>query len=169
MKFMLTLLTSFSLLNCFSQSYIQYKDTANQFAINIPSGWRYGPGKDSRLQLIAYKNPDSTDRTFGNFNLNILQKPNSSLDNEYNKLIRAMESTNNFARLESDTITIHGQLFKWFIETHKNDVNSEMMLHNYVFVTYKGGKTYILTFVTASKYFDKYRLLFYQIATSFIP
>ncbi|MEO5888670.1 MAG: hypothetical protein ABIQ31_00395 [Ferruginibacter sp.] len=171
MKYLLIILIIFGFTNCYSQfaSIGQYKDSINGFAINIPVGWRYGVNKSyPDLQLLAYRSPvDTSDQPHENFNINIFKKENSSLNREYEKFINAQKSTNDFNLKEADSIVIHGQLFKWIIETHKNEVNAEPM-NNYVFLTYKSGKTYILTFAAYSKSFQKYRQLFYQIANTLI-
>ncbi|MDO6432892.1 hypothetical protein Q4E93_19950 [Flavitalea sp. BT771] len=85
---------------------------------------------------------------------------------EYSKLADALASTNDFTLLEKGDLTIHGLPYKWLIETHKNTDGSAM--HNYDFITYKDGRTYILTFVALSKDFDKYRQLFYQVAGTLV-
>jgi hypothetical protein len=171
MKIILTLLLINALTNCISQSssFVQYKDTINHFEINIPPGWRYGVNKSyPELKLIAYRtSTDTSDKPGVNFNLNIIKKENSSLDKEYKKLMDALMSTNDFTLTEKDSININGLPYKWFIEAHKNEINKEPMI-NYVFITYKEGKTFILTFIAFSEYFKKYRPLFYKIAGTLI-
>lgn len=158
-------------ITCFSQSenFIQYKDSVNRFNINIPTGWNYGVNKNyPDIKLIAVrKSTGVSDKVHENFNLNVINKPNSSLDREYKKLIGALKSTNNFNLIESDSIIINGHSFKWFIESHKNESTPDFM-NNYVFIAYKEDKTYILTFVSFTQDFEKYRSLFLKIAKSFI-
>jgi hypothetical protein len=170
MKFILAFLLTGAVTNCFSQTAapVQYKDTVNHFSINIPAGWRYGVSKNApTIKLIALRSPDDTlNKAHENFNLNILEKANSSTDREYDKLIGALSSTNDFVLVEKGTITIHQQPYKWFVETHKNN-GSGAPMHNYVFITYKDGKTYILTFVAFSTYFEQCRSLFLDIAETF--
>ena len=169
MRILITLLLLAPCANCFSQSsaFIEYKDTTNHFSINIPAGWNYGVNKNyPDLKLIAVrKQINASDKILENFNLNILNKVNSSLDREYKKLISALISTNNFNLLENDSTSINGLPFKWFIESHKNESGQDFM-NNYVYLTYKEGKTYILTFVSSTANFEKYKLLFRDIAKS---
>jgi hypothetical protein len=169
--FPLTLLLLFSLTKSYSQSssLVQYKDTVNNFTIKIPPGWRYGVNKKyADIALLAYRTPiDTSDQPHENFNVNILEKKKSSLDKEYGKLIDALTATNDFNVIKKDNVTINGQPYKWLIETHKNEINSVLMT-NYVFLTYKNEKTYILTFVSYSKDFDKYETLFTEIAKTLV-
>jgi len=169
-RLLLLILLGMTAINTSAQlaSPVPYKDTVNHFSIDIPAGWRYGTNRSMPdLLLIAMRSstgPD--DKPSENFNLNVIKKANSSLDREYTRLIDALMSTNDFTLLEKGDTTIHELPYKWFIETHKNVDGSA--LHNYVFITYKAGKTYILTFVAHSKDFDKYRSLFYQVAGTFV-
>ena len=171
MKPLLTLLLISLLTNAFSQSahFVQYKDTINDFSIGVPQGWGYGPNKKyPQLKFVAIRTAvDASDKPHENFNLNILDKKNSSIEREYEKFISALESTRDFTILRKGDVNIHGQLYKWFIETHKNDINL-VPTDNYVFMTYKNGKTYILTFVSYSKDFDKFEALFREIANTLI-
>jgi hypothetical protein len=171
MKLMLTLLLFFYSANAFSQSpaAILYKDTVNKFSIKIPAGWRYGVNKNyPELKLLANRSAtDTSDKPHENFNLNILEKKNSSLEIQYEKLISALLSTNDFNLVKADNININGQPYKWFIENHKNNINAAGMI-NYVFMTYKNDKTYILAFVSLEKDFDKYEKLFTETANTFI-
>ncbi len=149
-----------------SVSFIEYKDTTIGFSIKVPTGWRYGP--NSTLKLIAVRPiADSSDKSREYFNLNILDRKSSSLEREYEKLLRALASTYDFNLSKEGNTTINGQPFKWLIETHKTP-NNAANLTNYVFITYKSGKTFILTLVSLSNDFERMEPLFKEIAESLV-
>jgi hypothetical protein len=170
MRTLLTCLLVLLAASGFSQtaSFISFKDTLNHFAIDIPSGWQYSSSKG--LPLIAQRKPAETaDKSHESFNVNVINKKTpSTVEREYEKFIGYLKSTNNFTLLESDTITINGQACKWFVENHKNDGDGVTLMCNYVFITYKNDKTYILTFATLAADFSKYRQLFYKIAETLV-
>jgi hypothetical protein len=170
-KLVATFLLAGTLTSCFAQpgEFAKYKDSINHFTIGIPAGWRYGVNKTyPEIKLIAIRNArDSSDKPHENFNLNVIEQKNSSLDIQYEKLVNALRSTTDFSIAKSDTITINGQFFKWFIEEHKNSINA-LPMSNYVFVTFKNEKTYILTFVAFSTNFREYEALFLAIAKTFM-
>jgi hypothetical protein len=172
MKPFLTLALAIAMTPCFSQtaSLVPFQDTVNHFSIGIPDGWRHGVNKNfPSIKLIAFRSPaDTSDHPRENFNLNVIEKRiNSSLEKEFHKLLAAEQSTGDFTLLENDSVSIHGQPFKWFVETHNNPDASLSMSH-YVFVTYKDERTYILTFVTVTEAFKKYRPLFTRIAETLV-
>ena len=166
-KLILGLVLALSLKNSWSQSssFVVYKDTVRNYSIKIPVGWRYGKSKAyPDIDLVAIRvGADTSDKAHENFNLNILDKKNSSLEKEYGKLINALSSTGDLNLVKKDDVIINGQDFKWLIETHK--VNS-LSVTNYVYVGYKNERTYILTLVSLTKDFDKYESVFTEIAHS---
>jgi len=168
MKYLLALLLVCAAATGFSQTSTPFifKDTINHFSIVIPDGWHYGvSARYPGLKVIAYRDSgDTANPAHENLNLNILQKENSSLDKEYDKLISALSAGNDLNVVESGTITINGQPYKWFIDAHQKPAQ----LSNYVFLTYKEGKTYILTFTTVSESFSKYRSLFHDVAVTLV-
>lgn len=169
MKVILTIVLSFIVAKGSAQTLpsVIYKDTVNHFIINIPAGWRYGINKGfPNLKLIAYRTAtDTADKPHETFNLNILREEKSSLSNEFEKVINVLLSSKDFILIKKDTITIQGQCFEWFIESHKNNNTSEVM-ESMVFMTYRNENTYILTFTAPSKYFETYEGLFHKIGMS---
>ena len=142
-----------------SESLVTFKE-ADRFEIGVPSGWQYRPAQG--LPFVAQHQPAS-------FNVKIINKKTpSSVDREYAKLIGYLRSTNNFQLLEQDTITINGQLFRWFVETHKNDIDGTTPISNYVFLSYKNDRTYIVTFALPPADLPKYRPLFDKIARTLV-
>jgi len=151
------------------QSFVNYKDTVNHFSIDIPVGWRYGlPKNYPTIKLMAYRIPVSnTDTSKDNYNLNILETPNLDLEKTYSRFLESLKSTDNFKLLDVGDTTINDNKFKWLIETHKNE-NDQIQMHNFDFVTYKNGKTYILTLITFSNRFALTKPTFIKIANSLI-
>ena len=145
-----------------SESLVTFKD-ADRFEIGVPSGWQYGPGQG--LPLVAQrKAAGAEDKSFQSFNVNIINKKTpSSVDREYEKLIGYLQSTNNFQLQEQGAITINGQPCRWFVENHKNDIDRTTLTCNYVFITYKNNRTFIVTFVVPPTDLPKYRPLFDKI------
>ena len=150
------------------QSFVTYKDTINHFMIDIPVGWRYGISKNyPSLKLRAYRTPDSlTDTSKDNYNLNILQTPNLTLDETYSKFLESIKEADNCKLVYSGDTNINGKKFKWLVETHTNEID-KIQMHNYDFVTYQNDKTYILTFTTFSKRFEIVKPTFNRISSSF--
>lgn len=152
-----------------AQSFVNYKDTINHFSIDIPVGWRYGASKNyPSLKLVAYRIPISnTDTSKDNYNLNIIETPNLDLNKTYFSFLKSLKTTKNFKLIDFGDIIINDKEFKWLIETHKNE-NDQIQMHNYDFVTYQNGKTYILTLVTFSNRFEFTKPIFGKIANSLI-
>jgi PsbP len=167
----LILFTGFILLALFSngQTFYKYNDSINHFSINIPTGWKYGINKDyPSVKLLAYYQPaDSKDTIKDNFNINIFDTHSSSTSKSFTAFLESLLSTNNFKLIDSGNITIKGKEYKWLIESHENDVKSNIKMHNYVFLTNRNHKNYILTFVALSGNFLQSKELFYKIASSF--
>jgi hypothetical protein len=155
-------------INSFSQEFTEYKN--DNFTIQFPESWVVIPKeKMPQLALVVSRKPDnSADKAQVNININSIDTPDSSLDKMYAVLIKSLSAADNFKLINSGTTDISGQPFKWLIESHTNykDINQKM--HNYVFVSYKNGKTYILTMVAFSEVFDNYKSIFDKISKSFI-
>ena len=150
------------------QSFTTYKDTINRFSINIPVGWKYGINKKyPALVLLAQRTPLSqADTSRDNFNINVIETPNKTLDKTFTDFLKYLPDAKNFKLINTGDTTFNGMKFKWLIETHTND-NNDIQMHNYDFVTLKDGKTYILTLDTFSYAFDTVKPLFDKIASSF--
>jgi len=152
------------------QSFSTYTDTLNNFSIDIPAGWEYGIDKNyPGIILIARRVPQSKSDTIrDNFNINTIETPGKTLDKTFADFRKYLLETENFKLMDMGDTVLNGRRFKWLIETHKDDVGGNVQLHNYNFVTIKNNKTYILTMVTFSYFFDTIKPLFDQIASSFI-
>ena len=152
-----------------AQSYALYKDTINHFSIKIPIGWKYGLSKNSpTIKLIAYRTPSSpTDTSKHNFNINIVETPNSNLDKTYPQYLQSLKGGENFKLLDYGDVVINEKKYKWLIETHRY-TSDKIQLHNYNFVTYHNEKTYIITFTTFSNSFELIKPTFVEVANSFI-
>ena len=169
MKYILTIFLLSGIASVNAQNLITYNDSVNHFSKGIPSGWRYGPPQQPGLKLVALSNViDSITITRPNYNINIINQPNADLNIVYNKLKRYLTSDTATRILEEGNLTINGTDFKWLIETHKNDVGAKKIdMHNFVFIAYKNNKSHILTMVSASATFDKYKPLFSKVASTF--
>lgn len=150
------------------QSLVEYTDTVHHFSVKIPVGWKYGVLKNQpSVKLIAYRTPTLvTDTVKSNFNVNIIETPNLSLEETYDEFLQSISKAANFRLIKSGNIVIQGKNFKWLIESHHNHI-TQIPMHNYVFLTYQKDKTYILTLATFSEAFIKTKELFDQIADSF--
>jgi len=154
--------------NSISQSFTEFK--SDSFKIEFPSNWIVVPKeKMPHLALVAYRKPESlNDKAQVTINVNIIETPNSSLDETCSGLINSIAEAENFKFLEKGNINISGQPFKWLIETHSNHRDKNQLMHNYVFVAYKNDKTYVLTMVSFSEVFDTYESTFDKISESLI-
>ena len=169
MRNILLLFFAISIFNANGQSFITYKDSINHFSINIPVGWKYGVNKKNpSLILLAQRTPtNKTDTSRDNFNINVIETPNKTLDKTFSDFLKYLPDAKNYKLINTGDTIFNGLKFKWLIETHQNDYNDAQM-HNYDFVTLKDGKTYILTMVAFSYTFDNVKTLFDKIASSFI-
>ena len=151
-----------------AQSFVNYKDTINNFSINIPVGWKFGiPVKYPTIKLIAYRMPlNASDTSKDNFNINIIETSNLNLDKTYSRFLESLQRTDNFTIINQGDTLINGKSYKWLIETH-NEADL-IKLHNYDFLTYYNDKTYILTLVTFSYRFASIKNMFLKIAESLI-
>ena len=117
--------------------------------------------------MLAYRTPLSkSDTSRDNFNINIIETPNKNLDKTFADFLKYLPEAKNFKLIDTGAVIFNGKKFKWLIETHQNEGN-DLEMHNYDFVTFKDGRTYILTMVTFSYAFDTIKTLFNKIAASF--
>jgi hypothetical protein len=169
MRHLLFILFTILIFQANGQSFTNYKDTVNHFSINIPEGWTYGKDADpSGVKLIAYRTPKgNSDTARLSMNINIIATPKKDLDKTFSDLLRYLDNpyVQDYKLVDKGDIIINGIKFKWLIETHKND---DIRQHHYDFVALKDGKTYILTMVAFSHYFDTVKPLFEKIANSLI-
>jgi hypothetical protein len=155
-------------MNSFSQSFTEFKN--ENFKIEFPETWVVVPKeKMPQLALVAYRKPEnSADKPQVTMNINIINTPNSSLDISYARLVDSIREAENFKFLKDGNTDISGQPFKWLIESHTNHIDKSQQMHNYEFIAYKNGKTYILTMVAFSEVFETYKSIFDKILKSFI-
>jgi hypothetical protein len=149
------------------QSFNDYKDSVNHFSIYIPVGWKYGLSKTQpTIKLIAYNvTTAQTDSLRFNYNINIIETPHTTLNDTYLNLLKYLSEVDNFKVIDSGQMVINNKDFKWLIESHKN-VNAQVQMLNYDFISYQNDKTYVLTMVTFSKNFEYILETFWKIANS---
>lgn len=151
----------------YSQDLYVYKDTVNNFSIGIPVGWRYGASKDyPTIKLFAYRiATDSIDKSRESFNINIFNSSNSNFEDAYSDFISSINKVKGFKIIDSGNVNLNGRHYKLLIENHENQF-AQLSMSNYVFMTFKDKKCYILTMVTVAESFDLYKPLFEKIAYS---
>lgn len=165
-KYQLIALLLFSI-NCIAQTFTEYK--GEDFSIQFPETWKIVPKEKSPLALVVFRQPEKSSERHGvTFNVNIFATPGYNLNKSYSGLLNSLNESKNFELLENGTTTIADQNFKWFIESHSNNLDPKQKMHNLVFVTYKNDETYILTLVSFSEIFPTYKPVFEKIAASFI-
>ncbi len=151
---------------CFGQELIAIRDTVNHFEVGVPAGWRYGVPADKSLTLIALRQKQNDqDVPRENFNLNIIHRDEISLDLTYQQFLESIGKAEQFRIIEQGEKIIKERKYKYLIETHKNKISKEDM-SNYVLFTNNDGEILILTMVTISANFEKFRPLFDTIALS---
>ena len=145
-----------------------YRDSSNQFEVGLPVGWRYEkPKNHPGILLICIRNPvDTIEKYVENFNLNVVDDANSSLDSAFAHMLYFNKMTKDFQIIKQGAKMISGRPYKWVISTHTNQYSSQVM-NNYVLLTYKDDKAYILTFLSTPKNFDMYLPFFERIAETF--
>lgn len=151
-----------------SQELFLYRDSSYQFEVGVPAGWRYGKPKSyPALLFICIRNPvETTEKFVENFNVNVVKEANSNLDTAFTHMLNFNQQTKDFQVLKQGVKKINGQSFKWVISTHTNKYNNQLM-YNYVLLTYKDDKAYIVTFVSTPKNLETYLPFFDRIAETF--
>jgi hypothetical protein len=159
----LTLLIGTSI---FGQELQIIKDSINHFEIGVPIGWKYGIPTNKSLAFMAFRQKlNEQDIPRENFNINILHKDEKDLEKSFNQFQESIGKAEGFKIIKlGDTISSNRK-YKYIIETHKNKISKEDM-HNYVFFTNNNGEILILTMVTTSSNFEKFKGLFSLIAKS---
>lgn len=153
---------------CLSQELMNVQDTINHFSIGVPVGWRYGVPIDKSVAFIALRQTlDDKDVPRENFNINIFQVLDKDIETSFNKYLQSIGSANGFKLILQGEKTINGRNYRYLLETHKNKVSNEDMT-NYTFFTNNNGKVLVLTMVTISSNYDKYKDLFESVAFSLI-
>jgi hypothetical protein len=151
---------------CLGQELAIIRDTVNNFEIGVPIGWRYGVPEDNSVTFLALrKKQNDLDVPRENFNLNILYRDEVDLNKSFSQYLESVGKAEGFRILDQGERKIKNREYKYLIETHKNRISKEEMC-NYVLFTNKNGEILILTIVTTSENFEKFKTLFDSIALS---
>ncbi len=151
---------------CVGQELATIRDTVNHFEIGVPVGWRYVVPVDKTIKFMAFRQKQNDqDLPRENFNLNILQRDEVDLNKSYRQFLENVGKAEGFKILEQGEKIIKNRKYKYLIETHKNKISKENM-SNYVLFTNNEGEILVLTMVTTSENFDKFKSLFDSIALS---
>ena len=160
------ILTIFGWINSFGQELAIVKDTVHHFEIGVPVGWRYGVPLDNSLEFVALReNQDEQDIPRENFNINIFNHKQVDLENTYEQFLISIGKTEGFKIIEQGEKIINNRKYKYLIETHKNKISKDDM-SNYVLFTNNAGEILVLTIVTTSENFERFKDLFESIALS---
>lgn len=162
----LIILIIFVCTTCFGQELTIIQDTVNHFEIGVPVGWRYGVPVDNSVTFIALRQKENDqDIPRENYNLNIYNIEELELNKSYSHFLESVERADGFKIIEQGEKIIKNRKYKYLIETHKNKISKEDM-SNYVLFTNNEGEILILTMVTTSENFEKFKSLFDSIALS---
>lgn len=154
--------------NLSGQDLVLIQDTINNFAVGVPVGWKYGVPMDKSVTFVAYREKlDAQDIPRENFNINIFHGKEMDIDKSFNSFLEIIGAINGFKLLMKGEKIINGRKFKFLLETHKNQISNEDMT-NSTYFTNDSGKILVLTMVTTSPNFDKYKELFETVALSLI-
>lgn len=150
----------------FCQDLAMVRDTVNGFEVGVPLGWRYGVPTDQSVNFIALRQKESeADVPRETFNINILHREEQDLNRTFKEFLGSVGGAEGFKIIEQGDTTINERQYKYLIETHKNKYSGESM-HNYVLLANREGKVLILTMVTTSGNFPKFKPLFDKVASS---
>lgn len=151
---------------CIAQELQIIRDTVNHFEIGVPIGWRYGVPIEKTVSFMALRQKEhDQDVPRENFNINILHKNEVDLNKSYGDYLESVGKTEGFHIFQQGEKIIGDRRYKYLIETHKNKISKEDMSH-YVLFTNNEGEILILTIVTTSANFEKFKPLFDSIASS---
>lgn len=168
MKKKITLILLLISVISFSQSFTEFQN--DDFKINFPKNWILPPKERMpKLAFVAYRKPQSlTDKAQVSINLNIVSTKKNTLEKTFLNLVNSLSESENFEMIENGKKNISNQPFRWLIESHTNSLDKSQKMINYVFVTLKDDKTYILTMASFSEVFEDYKSVFDRIANSLI-
>lgn len=153
-------------LSSFAQDLLVYEDTVHHFTIGVPTGWKYGIPRDKSTSFLAgRKAKDSTDVARESFTVNVLYGKPADLNTSYKEFMGFIEKAPSFKILEQGEKDINGRHYKWLVETHQHPGNKEEVV-NYVYFANSGKSLLILTMVSSTTAFKKYRELYDRIASS---
>lgn len=150
----------------FGQELLMVRDTVNRFEIGVPIGWRYGVPINRSVAFMAVREAQNEqDFPRENFNINILNRDEVDLATTYGHFLESIGKTEGFKILEQGEKIVNDRKYKYLIETHKNKISKEDMT-DYVLFTNDQGRILILTTVTTSENFEKFKNLFESIGLS---
>jgi hypothetical protein len=152
-----------------SQDLVVYRDTVNNFSVGLPKGWTYQVVNNATtsIKLTVFRSKESeTDAPRESFNVNIVGFPNSDIGEAYSGMVKSISARAGYRLVSEGDTTIEGRKYKWLIEQHSNTKSNESMTA-FIYLGYKDGLAYMLTFATITSAFEKYAALFRRISTSF--
>ena len=156
----------FSCATSFGQELITIRDTIHQFEIGVPSDWKYGVPKNNSLAFMAVSQKSNSGVSpRENFNLNIFQTDLLDFDYSYQKFLKSISIAKEFKIIEQGEKIINQKKYKFLIETHKNVLTEDDMMH-YIFFNNNNGRVAILTMVTVPDRFERFKSLFDSIAAT---
>lgn len=160
----------FLMLSIFSSTYGQelrtIKDSTNHYEIGVPIGWRSAILTNKSVSLVAIREKlNEQDVAKENFNIIILNKDEKDLEISFIQFKESLSKAEGFKVIEQGVEIIDNRKYIYLIETHKNKISKEDM-HNYVFFTNNDGKILILTMVTTSSNFERFKVLYSTIGRS---
>jgi len=149
-----------------SQGFIEFRDTVNGFSVGIPIGWTYNvPSNLPSIKLMAGVPEDSPRTVRENFNINIIEEPNSDINTIRNKFLVYLNDNNDFRLIDSGSNYIEGQQILWLDETHRNSENNLPMFSS-VFIIYNNDRAYVLTAGGHQPLTTQLKPLFHQIGST---
>jgi hypothetical protein len=151
---------------CLGQALVTIKDTVNHFEIGVPGGWRCGVPANKSVTFVAMRQKQNEqDVPKENFNVNIIHTDETNFDDSYGYFLESIGEAEGFKILDHGERIIRNRKYKYLIETHKNKISKEDMT-DFVLFTNNNGEILILTMVTISANFEKFKSLFDAIALS---
>jgi hypothetical protein len=152
-----------------SQDLFVYRDTVNNFSVGLPKGWTYQEFNNATtsIKLTVFRSKDTeTETPRETFNVNILHFPNSDIGEAYSSMLKSISARTGYRLISEGDTTIEGRKYKWLIEQHSNIKSNETMTA-FIYLGYKDGLAYMITFATITPAFEKNAALFRQISTTF--
>ena len=167
--FLLIVSTIFSLLTTsFCQELVPITDSINKFTIGVPVGWQYGVPIDKSANFMAKRQKvDENDIPSEVVRINIFQHKETDLNEEYKNFIKEISKRDGFKILEQQDKLIDNRKYKYLVESHLNAVSKQEMTAC-ILLSNDNGKILMLTMLTKSESFDKYRQLYDRIAESIL-
>lgn len=149
------------------QELVHYRDTLHNFAVGVPNGWTiWKSTKAPAIKFVAQRmSGDSSRQAPENFNVSILEEPNSSVDNIVKKLFHYTSHNPFFQLIDSGSVINNGKRTVWLDEIHM-EPNLPDTFFASIFISYTDNKAYLLSATTLSAFSGVYAPLFHQIGGS---